>query len=561
MKTQKGYSMVVGEKVYFSIRFNQEVRLRSITTNRTIDGASIFISLKPPLIDHIKLLKRTQIPPKKSIRKNAGFGTDEEPKEDEYQQRPSFWIEGYGCSANFADLEMMAGQLRLRGFRLAENPENSSINLIVTCAVKNSTEHKMINRIKYLTATNKPLIIAGCLPAADESLVKSANSHASIIGPNSIDKVVEIAHAAMGGQTVSSLTNSNIEKINIPRFRINPIISIVEISTGCLSECTFCQTKLAKGDLRSYRIGEIVKQIREDLEHGSKEIWLTSTDNGCYGLDIGTNLINLLRSCEKIEQEFKIRLGMMNPMYLNRMITDLSILYSGSNKLFKFIHIPIQSGSERILRKMKRGHTVNTTKDLVTRLKDKIPEITIATDIITGFPTETNEDFEQTLDLISFIDPDIVNSSKFSSRPGTAASKLEKVDDDIISTRSERLHNLIKAIAKRRNSKWINWEGEVLINEIENGKLKGRNDYYKSIILNRDPDESFLKMRPQTNFQSRILESKVYHKYADNKEENRVIKTSPYKNSMLYVGNPFIGKRVRVRVLSYSNHVLNAIPI
>ena len=130
--------------------------------------------------------------------------------------------------------------------------------------------------------------------------------------------------------------------------------------------------------------------------------------------------------CEKIEQEFKIRLGMMNPMYLNRMINELSRLYSESNKLFKFIHIPIQSGSERILRMMKRGHTVNTTKDLITRLKDKIPEITIATDIITGFPTETNEDFEQTLDLISFMDPDIVNSSKFSSRPGTAASKLKR---------------------------------------------------------------------------------------------------------------------------------------
>ncbi len=537
------------------------MRLRSITTHRTIDGSSISISLKPQLIDHIKLLKRTEMPSKKRIRKNAEYGTDEEPKNDEYQQRPSFWIEGYGCSANFADLEMMAGQLRLRGFRLAENPENSNINLIVTCSVKNSTEHKMIHRIKYLTNTNKPLIIAGCLPAADESLVKMTNSYASIIGPNSIDKVVEVAHATLCGQTVSSLEKSNIEKINIPKFQISPIISIIEISSGCLSECTFCQTKLAKGDLRSYRIGQIVKQIREDLEHGSKEIWLTSTDNGCYGLDIGTNLINLLRSCEKIEQEFKIRLGMMNPMYLNRMINDLSMLYSESNKLFKFIHIPIQSGSERILRKMKRGHTVNTTKDLITRLKDKIPEITIATDIITGFPTETNEDFEQTLDLISFIDPDIVNSSKFSSRPGTAASKLKTVDDDIISARSERLHNLIKAIAKRRSSKWINWEGEILINEIENGKLKGRNDYYKSIILEGDPDESFLKGKTQTNYHSRIQESKVYHKYTDQKEENIVIKTGPYKNSRLCFDNPFIGKRVRVRVIAYSNHVLSAIPV
>jgi threonylcarbamoyladenosine tRNA methylthiotransferase CDKAL1 len=537
------------------------VILRSIRTSRTIDDTPNYISLKPQLIDHIKLLNRTEIINKKKFRKTNDVELDKEPKSDDYQQRPSFWIEGYGCSANFADLEMMAGKLKLRGFRLAENPENSSINLIVTCSVKNSTEHKMMNRIRYLTNTNKPLIIAGCLPAADERLVKSANSHASIIGPNSIDKVVEVARSAIDGKTVSVLENSHIEKINIPKLRISPITSIVEISTGCLSECTFCQTKLAKGDLKSYRIGEIVNQIKQDLGEECKEIWLTSTDNGCYGLDIGTNLVNLLKSCEEIEQEFKIRLGMMNPMYLNRMINELSMLYSESNKLFKFIHIPVQSGSERVLRKMKRGHTVNTTKDLVMRLKDKIPEITIATDIITGFPTETNEDFEQTLDLISFIDPDIVNSSKFSSRPGTAASKLKKVDDDIISERSERLHYLIKAISKKRNSRWIDWEGEILINEIENGKLKGRNDYYKSIILDREPDDSFLKMKLQKYNQPNTQQSKFYPSYKDQKVENKVIEASPYKNSRLYFGNPFLGKRIRVRVVDFSNHVLNAIPI
>lgn len=535
--------------------------LRSITTSRTIDDTSNYICLKPQLIDHIKILNRTEIPSKKIMRMTNEVGFDKDHKTNDYQQKPSFWIEGYGCSANFADLEMMAGKLRLQGFRLAENPENSSINLIVTCSVKNSTEHKMMNRIRYLTNTNKPLIIAGCLPAADEGLVKSANAQASIIGPNSIDKVVEVAHAAMVGQTVSVLESSHIEKINIPKLRISPITSIVEISTGCLSECTFCQTKLAKGDLKSYRTGEIVNQIRQDLGEGCKEIWLTSTDNGCYGLDIGTNLVNLLKSCEKIEQEFKIRLGMMNPMYLNRMINDLSMLYSESNKLFKFIHIPIQSGSERVLRKMKRGHSINTTKDLVTKLKDKIPEITIATDIITGFPTETDEDFEQTLELISFIDPDIVNSSKFSPRPGTAASKLKKVNDDIISERSERLHNLIKLIAKKRNSRWINWEGEILINEIENGKLKGRNDYYKSIILDREPEESFLKLKVQTDYQHNIGQSEFYPSYTDQRVENRVVESNPYKNSRLYFDNPLLGKRIRVRVVAYSNHVLNATPI
>lgn len=537
------------------------MRLRSITTNSKIDGASISISLKPQLIDRIKLLRNTEIPLKKSLNKNTAHGTDNECKNKKNQPRPSFWIEGYGCSANFADLEMMAGQLRMQGFKLADNPETSSINLIVTCSVKNSTEHKMINRLKYLTNTTKPLIIAGCLPAADESLVKSVNSQASVIGPNAIDKVVEVAYAAMSGQTISKLENSTTHKINIPKFRMSPIISIIEISTGCLSECTFCQTKLAKGDLRSYRIGEIVKQIRKDTDHGSKEIWLTSTDNGCYGLDIGTNLINLLKSCEKMEQEFKIRLGMMNPMYLNKMINDLSVLYSQSNKLYKFIHIPMQSGSERILRKMKRGHTVNTTKELVTRLKDKVPRITIATDIITGFPSETDEDFEQTLDLISFLEADVVNSSKFSSRPGTAASKLKKLDDDIISSRSEKLHKLIKSIANRRNSEWMNWEGEVLVNEIENGRLKGRNDYYKSIVLEQNPDESYLKRNIQDNYLSRTQELRSIQSNLYEKEENIVFKSGPFKNKRIYTNNPFMGKKIRVKVTSYSNHVLNAIPI
>jgi tRNA A37 methylthiotransferase MiaB len=252
---------------------------------------------------------------------------------------------------------------------------------------------------------------------------------------------------------------------------------------------------------------------------------------------------------------------MMNPMYLNRIINDLSLIYSEGNKLFKFIHIPIQSGSERILRKMKRGHTVKTTKDLITRLKDKIPEITIATDVITGFPTETDEDFEQTLDLITFMDPDVVNSSKFSSRPGTAASKLKRVDDNIISSRSERLHDLIKAIAKRRNSKWIDWEGEILINEIEHGKLKGRNDYYKSIILDHDHDESYLKSKTQTNLQSGIQDSLGLSNYTDQKLENIVIKTGPYKNNISYSNNPFMGKKIKVKVIAYSNHVLKAIPV
>ncbi len=430
--------------------------------DENFNSISRFGSLKPKLIDSITLLNKDKKKNNKSI-------YSEEKDEDSAkvttssnllnkEQKPSFWIEGYGCTASFADMEMIAGQLKNNGFEIANNPYGASINLIVTCSVKEKTEHRMIHRIKSLSKINKPLVIAGCLPSADQKLVEKINPNASLIGPNSINNTIEVVNSTLNGQKIVSLQNSEIEKIGFPKIRINPIISIVEIASGCLSECSFCQTKLAKGDLKSYRVGKIINQIKSDLKTGTQEIWLTSTDNGCYGRDIGTNLVELLKECDEIEGNFKIRVGMMNPMYLKNMIIDLVDLYSKSSNLFKFIHIPVQSGSERVLRKMKRGHTAKTFKEIVRQFRQNIPDVTIATDIITGFPEETDEDFELTVNMIKETEPDIINSSKFSSRPGTSATKLKRIGQDIMVQRSEKLHRIIKDIAKKRNSRWMNWE-------------------------------------------------------------------------------------------------------
>lgn len=523
-----------------------------------MDSLLSYRSLKPTLIENITLINRKNVSTNNLTEQKKEITLNSRHIINNSNSIPSFWIEGYGCSASFADMEMIAGQLKGQGYELATNSEKANINLIVTCSVKDSTEHKMIHRIKNLSKTKKPLIIAGCLPVADESLVRSVNPGASLIGPNSINKVVEVVNATLHGQRIAILEKSGIEKLNFPRIKLNPIISIIEIASGCLSECSFCQTKIAKGSLQSYRIGNIVNQIREDLLMGSKEIWLTSTDNGCYGVDHGTNLINLLKSCESIDQYYRIRLGMMNPMHLKSMIKELSLLYSESHKLFKFIHIPVQSGSEKILKKMKRGHTAEIFRDLTKQLKSRIPNITIATDIITGFPSETDDDFEETLNLISELQPDIVNSSKYSSRPGTTAYRLRKVSDDEISARSKKLHNLIKKIANERNSKWVNWVGEILIDDIENGKLKGRNDHYKSIILLNNPEDL-----PVTGSKISAWKDVQIKNYVDkafvNNNSNSI--ANSYSNHKSYLNNPFLGSIIKVKVISYSNHLLNAIPI
>ena len=399
------------------------------------------------------------------------------------KKKTKVWIEAYGCSASKADSEMIIGQLRNCGYEMASGEQESSINLIVTCSVKEATSHKMLHRINKLAGSNKPIVIAGCLPKAEQENIETLFPSASLLGPHSIDRTIDVVNAGISGKKIVALEDSVSDKINIPRIRINPTISIVEIASGCLSECSFCQTRLAKGRIRSYRLGDIVRQIRHDLADGCKEIWLTSTDNGCYGKDIGSDLVELLKSCCKEDGSYKVRVGMINPMHLPPMLDELLELYTTSDKIFKFLHIPVQSGSDIILRKMKRGHSVKLYRDIVKAFRSKIPEVTIATDIIVGFPSETDEDFEKTLRLIKETEPDIVNSSKYSVRPNTSAAKLKQLSTEIIKKRTQELHLLINQISRKRNSLWKGWTGELIIDHIDNNIIEGRNYAYKPVVV------------------------------------------------------------------------------
>ena len=408
------------------------------------------------------------------------------------------WIEAYGCSASMADSEMMSGLLKAGGYELADEENESSLNIIVTCSVKDVTQHRMLHRIDKLSRSAKPLIVAGCLPKTERQRIESLSPFASLVGPHCIDRTIDAVRSALSGEKSVFVEDSFLDKVNLPKIRINPIVSIIEIASGCMSECSFCQTKLAKGRLRSYRIGDILRQMRSDIADGCKEIWLSSTDNGCYGKDIGSDLVHLLRSCCLVEGNYKIRVGMMNPMYLPFMIKDLIEVFSDNDKIFKFLHIPVQSGSERILRKMKRGHTVETYRNIVKAFRKEFPEITIATDVIIGFPSETNQDFLKTIDLIKETEPDIVNSSKYSSRSGTDACKLKQVDSRIVKQRTELLHTLIKQIAVKRNSIWKGWRGNIIIDETSENNIQGRNYAYKPILLSSEcaPSSKDMKIKP-----------------------------------------------------------------
>ena len=394
------------------------------------------------------------------------------------------WVEAYGCSASFSDSEMISGLILNGGHTLAENAQDSDLNLIVTCSVKDATATKMVHRIKE--SSSKPLIVAGCLPKAEPKTVEKFAKNASLLGPNSIGKTLQVIQSTLNGKKTIELQDSDLTKVGLPKIRLNPAIGIIEIASGCMSECTFCQTKLAKGDLQSYRVGDIVRLVNTELSDGCNEIWLTSTDNGCYGFDIDCDLPELINTVSEIPKKFFVRVGMMNPMYMPRIRSGLLKAFE-STKIFKFLHVPVQSGSDKVLNDMKRGHTAQTFRDVTNRFREKFEKFTISTDVIVGFPTETESDFKQTLDLLQETKPDIVNLSRYSQRPGTDAAEMKQIDVSDVKRRSKIAYELITKISNENNHKWIGWKGHVVFDEEYEGQIRGRNFAYKPIFVKETP--------------------------------------------------------------------------
>ncbi|RMF31636.1 MAG: tRNA (N(6)-L-threonylcarbamoyladenosine(37)-C(2))-methylthiotransferase [Candidatus Nitrosothermus koennekii] len=393
-------------------------------------------------------------------------------------------IEYYGCSANVADAEMIAGILANDGHEIVNDDED--LNVIVTCTVKDATANRMIYRIKRLS--NKPLVVAGCFAKAEHKKVERLNPNASLLSPDAIDQASTVVNNTLKGKRLAILEGSS-NKVNLPRIRLNPVVSIVEIGSGCLNECTFCETKIAKGWLKSYEPNHIVREISNNVKEGIKEIWLTSTDNGAYGHDLGINLAKLLKYIVSIDGNFKVRVGMMNPMFMPFMLDELIEIFK-DDKIFKFIHIPIQSGSDKILKKMKRNHKAELFLDIVNRFRREIKDITIATDVIVGFPGESKDDFNATVSLMKEARPDIINIARYSARPNTEAREMEdKVDVKEMKERSSFMHKIAEEISLANNKRWLGWKGRIIIDEIGKNGVQGRNYAYKPIFIKNESIE------------------------------------------------------------------------
>ncbi len=350
------------------------------------------------------------------------------------------YLQTYGCQQNKADGEQLAGLLHQSGNVLVNNLYEADTVIVNTCAVKLKTQNKELHFIKNIPK-DKQIIVGGCLTKVID-VRKHVGNVDALFDTNSITKINDIIENPR--DTFRSIHEN---KINIPRIRLNKEIGILPIEEGCLSNCSFCGTKLARGNLTSYRIGDIKRELESAVKDGCKKIYLTGQDTGCYGFDIGTNLPELLEELVTIPGNYKIRVGMANPWHIIKILPRLIEAYK-SDKIVKFIHIPVQSGSEKVTRDMRRIHTVEEFKKIVSAFRKEFPGITISTDIIIGYPEEDLQDFEDTIRLIEETKPEVLNISKYSAMHGTKASKLKQLPSQEIKRRSEiltRVYQEIKA--------------------------------------------------------------------------------------------------------------------
>ena len=413
----------------------------------------------------------------------------------------NFYLETYGCNLNKADSELMSLILENNGYKRSPNLSRADFFIINSCGVIEKTERKIIRRLFDLKKKfkNKKIILTGCLPLISPDKVLPLVDGA--IGPNNINSILKIVNKTLKGEQAFALSPQR--KIDKARLYVlnsrlarsqsrqkdeaysQSCIKIVSISDGCLGNCTYCASKFARGPLKSFGEKYLFQEIKEAFKKGAKEIQITSQGNACYGLDRGRfELPSFLEKVTAIKGDFKVRVGMMNPRFVKAILPDLITAYK-SEKIYKYLHLPLQTGDNSLLVKMNRQYTAQDFSRIVNSFRRHFPQLLLATDIIIGFPGETENSFKKTIQLIKETRPHIINITKFSPRQGTkAANCKDQVSGKIKSKRSRELFLVSQKIREEDNKKFMGKIFDVLVvKKGKNNTFLARTDSFKAVVI------------------------------------------------------------------------------
>lgn len=419
------------------------------------------------------------------------------------------FIETKGCMHNRANSESTCSFLEQAGFEVfgiskesstEKNLELADIIIFNTCTVKNPTEDAFFSRLKNVRETypNKIIIVTGCIPQAspDDPRLKNV----ACLGIDQQHNIAQFIQKTQNNSCKHSLQRTTTyHRACTLTQETHPSIHILPILNGCLGNCAYCKTKHARGQLKSRQQEDILQEVDKALQKNKSELWLVSEDNGAWGKDFHTNqtfpqLIELIaQRCEQDQKEKQkqhpcmIRIGMCNPQYVKEYLPELITLFQKHACLFKFLHIPLQAGSNSVLKTMNRKYSVQDVLFCCEKLRKEFSDFSISTDIICGFPTESDFDWSQTIAALEQMKCNAINISKFYPRKGTPATKLQLITTDIVKSRSRELTSWF---ANQNYNK--NYEGKVvpmLVSEIKNNSIQntiqaiGRTTNYRQVII------------------------------------------------------------------------------
>lgn len=408
----------------------------------------------------------------------------------------SFYIQTYGCQMNDADSDFMADHLLDSGLIAADSADKAGLIIVNTCSVRENAEHKAMSymgRIAPLKNRNKNLkiIFAGCMAQrTGEHIKKRFPQIDLVVGAKDIEHFPRLVDSLLnkGSAGKGKVASSR-------RKEISKVSELVTIMRGCENFCSYCVVPYVRGKELSRPAGEILSEVKKLAKDGAREITLVGQNVNSYRDSSGFGVrrsakkqgrkaydfADLLAEVSEIKGIERVRFMTSHPKDLGGRLMNA---IAGLGKVCEHLHLPLQSGSDRILKLMNRGYTFGEYLDVVRKLKKKEPEISFTTDILVGFPGETDKDFAETLSAIKAADFDNLYAFKYSPRPGTAAEKL--VDDVPREAKEERLNEVLKAAAKissKKNAKLLNKVFEVLVEAKQGEYLEGRTRANKKIFF------------------------------------------------------------------------------
>jgi MiaB-like tRNA modifying enzyme len=369
----------------------------------------------------------------------------------------SVYIETYGCRYNFGDTAKLVEILRHHGGTIVENPNEAEAVIVNTCTVVGPTERRMLRRLAGFR--NQDLYVTGCMPKVQLDAILAVCSPTIILSETIHDLYRSVGSVAGVG------------------------VGIVQLAQGCAGKCTYCITRFARGSLKSFTHEEILAQVQAFVRAGTVEIQLTAQDVSAWGTDIGQSLPQLLVTLDKIPGRHRIRVGMMNPATVREQTGDLVDAFAGDH-IFRFIHLPVQSGSDAVLTRMGRGYTVAEFEEIVRSFREQYPGITVATDMIVGFCGETTADFSASVDLIRRVKPAKVNVTRYSRRPFTPLARVKDYPDHVKKDRSRTMNSVAEEVYVSLNAVQLGKTVPFMVTEsLRKGSVMARSPEYTGIVI------------------------------------------------------------------------------